>query len=101
MNYSNDVELKVCKGCDAPLPLFPKSLVISTIMIWYATIVSYTKEKCKIELRECFTCDKPFSELFRCRFDERGIGSFMKLFRASKTDDIFYQYGGIGRQKKR
>tara|TARA_Y100000589_G_C26727770_1_gene456425 strand:- start:155 stop:295 length:141 start_codon:yes stop_codon:yes gene_type:complete len=26
MNNSNDVELKVCKNCDAPLPLHPKKL---------------------------------------------------------------------------
>ena len=53
--------------------------------------------------RNCFTCDKPFSELFRCRFDERGHWVFLckNCLETSKTDDIFYQYGGTWKAKKK
>ena len=35
----DDVELKVCKGCDAPLPYKPEKLVILTKEMIFAMIV--------------------------------------------------------------
>ena len=29
------------------------------------------------EQRKCFKCDKEFSELFRCRIDERKLGFYV------------------------
>ena len=48
------------------------------------------------EQRKCFKCDKEFSELFRCRIDERGNWVFMCVIclEESKINNLFYQYGG-------
>lgn len=53
--------------------------------------------------RNCFKCDNLFSELYRCKFDERGNWVFMckNCLEESKTDDIFYQYGGTWKSKKK
>ena len=54
------------------------------------------------EERKCFNCDQTFNELFRCRFDERGdwIMVCSLCLDESKTNSLFYQYGGTWKAKK-
>jgi hypothetical protein len=54
------------------------------------------------ETRNCFKCDKLFSELFRCRLDESGNWVFLckTCLDDSKINNLFYQYGGTWKSKK-
>ncbi|PPR42716.1 MAG: hypothetical protein CFH30_00462 [Alphaproteobacteria bacterium MarineAlpha8_Bin1] len=54
------------------------------------------------EERNCFKCQKKFSELFRCKTDQKGNWYFLcKLcLDETKIDNIFYQYGGTWKSKK-
>ena len=54
------------------------------------------------EQRKCFKCDKEFSELFRCRIDERGNWVFMCgiCLEETKINNLFYQYCGTWKAKK-
>ena len=55
------------------------------------------------EERSCFKCEKLFSELFRCKYDERGDWVFLckNCLEESKLNNLFYQYGGTWKSKKR
>ena len=55
------------------------------------------------EERSCFKCEKLFSELFRCKYDERGNWVFLckKCLEESKLNNLFYQYGGTWKSKKK
>ena len=46
------------------------------------------------EERNCFKCDAPFTELFRCKLDERGDWIFIckECLEESKINNLFYQY---------
>ena len=55
------------------------------------------------EERTCFKCDKLFSELFRCKYDEQGNWIFLckNCLEDYKLNNLFYQYGGTWKSKKR
>ena len=55
------------------------------------------------EKRTCFNCDKTFSALFRCKIDEKGHWVLICniCIDLLKIDNIFYQYGGTWKAKKR
>ena len=51
----------------------------------------------------CFKCDQTFSELYRCKFDEKGNWVLLckSCIEDSKINNIFYQYGGTWKAKKK
>ena len=55
------------------------------------------------ENRKCFRCSKDFKKLFRCIIDSSGNWIFICEFclESSKKDNIFYQYGGTWKSKKK
>ena len=97
----NEIELKVCKSCDAPLPFKPEKLAFIPIVSQFVmTVLILTM---RIRKKKCFKCNESFLELFRCKNDSAGEWIFLckKCLQIIKKDSLFYQYGGTWKSKKK